>query len=168
MVGGRAREARSWLEGRRAQRNPKSVEAALLAASLAWERATARRRGGSRTPRRPPARAEAPVRGVLSEGDRRPAPAQARGAAPPLENPMGRMLSAGPGGGARPDLRRRRLAPRPRRPVARDRTSAGRARPPRRAPSVARGTEVNLYTNHSGSFRSLFPVAATPRWPPPG
>ena len=91
MVGGRAREARSWLEAA-ARTNPKSIEAALLAASLAWEagdRAAARRLAEAA---QAAARAEAPVRGVLSEGDRRPAPAQARGAPPPLENPMGRML----------------------------------------------------------------------------
>jgi tetratricopeptide (TPR) repeat protein len=91
IVDGRMREARTWLEAA-VRTNAKSVEAALLAASLAWEagdRAGAKRLAEAA---QAAARTETPVKGVLSEGDRKPARAAARIAAPPLENPMGRLL----------------------------------------------------------------------------
>lgn len=73
--------------------NPKSLEAALLAGFVAWDapRGGDRRRLAARL--RDAARVDAPVRGVLNEGDRRDAQ---RAAAPPLESPLGRLLFADP------------------------------------------------------------------------
>lgn len=91
LVSGRAGEAREWFEAA-LRTNPKSVEAAFLAGFVAWD-------GGSgdvaRLARRVRAAAtiDAPVKGVLSEGDRRDAK---RVAAPPLESPLGRLLFGEP------------------------------------------------------------------------
>ena len=89
IVSDRAQEARTWLEAA-VRTNARSVEAALLAAALAWsdgDRAAARRLADVA---QAAAQAVAPVRGVLNEGDRRAA--RSRAAPPALENPMGRML----------------------------------------------------------------------------
>lgn len=89
IVAGRAPEARTWLEAA-VRTNARSVEAALLAAALAWgagDRAGARAMAAAATAASTSA---APVKGVLSEGDRKAGPQ--RTAAPPLEQPMGRML----------------------------------------------------------------------------
>ena len=90
LVAGRAVEAREWCEAA-LRTNPKSVEAAFLAGFVAWD-------GGSgevdRLARRvrEAARVEAPVKGVLNEGDRRD---EKRVAAPPLASPLGRLLFGG-------------------------------------------------------------------------
>jgi tetratricopeptide (TPR) repeat protein len=91
LVSGRAAEAREWFEAA-LRTNPKSLEAALLAGFVAWDQ------GGedvARLARRvaSAARLEAPVKGVLNEGDRRDA---GRVAAPPLESPLGRLLFGAP------------------------------------------------------------------------
>jgi tetratricopeptide (TPR) repeat protein len=91
LVAGRAGEAREWLEAA-LRTNPRSVEAAFLAGFVAWE-------GGSREVAplarrvREAAKVVAPVKGVLSEGDRRDAK---HVAAPPLESPLGRLLFGAP------------------------------------------------------------------------
>jgi tetratricopeptide (TPR) repeat protein len=91
LVSGRAGEARESFEAA-LRTNPKSVEAAFLAGYVAWD-------GGSddvaRLTRRVvrAATIDAPVKGVLNEGDRRDAK---RVAAPPLESPLGRLLFGEP------------------------------------------------------------------------
>lgn len=91
LVSGRAGEAREWFEAA-LRTNPKSVEAAFLAGFVAWD-------GGAkdvaRLVRRVHGAAEvvAPVKGVLSEGDRRDSK---RVAAPPLESPLGKLLFGAP------------------------------------------------------------------------
>jgi len=83
-------EARRWLDAAFAS-NPKSVEAAFLGGYLRWEKGDLN--GAAAFYRRAvdAAASMAPVRGVLSEGDRRPA-ASGRLAPPPLRNPMGETL----------------------------------------------------------------------------
>ena len=80
--------SRSWRHARRRPRrwfesalrtNPKSVEAAFLAGYLGWE--TGRETASLLRRVREAAKVEAPVKGVLSEGDRRDAPARRRPAA---------------------------------------------------------------------------------------
>jgi tetratricopeptide (TPR) repeat protein len=96
LVAGRAGEARQWFEAA-LKTNPKSVEAAFLAGFVAWD-------GGSgeiarlARPVREAAKIEAPVKGVLNEGDRRD---EKRVAAPPLASPLGRLLFGGPVGAVR-------------------------------------------------------------------
>jgi hypothetical protein len=91
LVLGRDGEARQWLEAA-LRTNPKSVEAAFLAGFAAWD-------AGSREVSllarrvREAARIDTPVKGVLSEGDRRDAK---RVAAPPLQSPLGRLLFEAP------------------------------------------------------------------------
>lgn len=91
LVAGRADEAREWFAAA-LQTNPKSVEAAFLAGFVAWD-------GGSgdatRLARRvrEAATIDAPVKGVLNEGDRKDAK---RVAAPPLTSPLGRLLFEAP------------------------------------------------------------------------
>jgi tetratricopeptide (TPR) repeat protein len=82
IVSGRTEEARRWLEDA-ARTNPRSVEAPFLAACLAWDAREPARAQAFAAKARGAARASAPVKGVLGEGDRK---------APPLENPMGRLL----------------------------------------------------------------------------
>jgi tetratricopeptide (TPR) repeat protein len=96
IVRGDLAQAREWLEGA-ARTNPKSVEAAFLAGYLRQQQGDA---SGSRAYYRKAIRAaqtEAPVKGILSEGDRKAvaapaAPAAAHVAAPPLPAPMGKTL----------------------------------------------------------------------------
>ena len=96
LVAGRAGEAREWFEAA-LRTNPKSVEAAFLAGFVAWD-------GGSREVERlarrvrEAAKVEAPVKGVLNEGDRKD---EKRVAAPPLTSPLGRLLFGGPIGALR-------------------------------------------------------------------
>ena len=90
LVAGRNAEAREWLEAA-LRTNPKSVEAAFLAGYLGWEEG--RETGPLILRVREAAKVEAPVKGVLSEGDRRDS---ARVAAPPLSSPLGRLLFGEP------------------------------------------------------------------------
>jgi tetratricopeptide (TPR) repeat protein len=93
MLRGRRAEALTWLEAA-SRTNAKSVEAAFLAGYLHWEAGD--RRTAARFYERALAatRADAPIRGVLNEGDRKPAGAGQGPAAPapPLQSPMGRTL----------------------------------------------------------------------------
>ena len=91
LVLGRDGEARDWLEAA-LRTNPKSLEAAFLCGFVAWDRGSPEvKRLAGRV--REAARVEAPVKGVLSEGDRKDAK---RVAAPPLESPLGRLLFGAP------------------------------------------------------------------------
>jgi tetratricopeptide (TPR) repeat protein len=90
LLAGRSAEARRWFESA-LRTNPKSVEAAFLAGYRGWEEGDATaalvRRVGEAL------KVDAPVKGVLSEGDRRDA---TRVAAPPLSSPLGRLLFGEP------------------------------------------------------------------------
>jgi len=90
LVAGRPAEARGWFEAA-LRTNPKSVEAAFLAGYLAWEEG--RPTASILRRLREAARVEAPVKGVLNEGDRR---GSRRSAAPPLSSPLGRLLFGEP------------------------------------------------------------------------
>ena len=91
LVSGREAEAGEWFEAA-LRTNPKSVEAAFLAGYVAWD-------GGGADETRLTQRVvraatiDAPVKGVLNEGDRRDAK---RVAAPPLASPLGRLLFGEP------------------------------------------------------------------------
>ena len=88
LVRGRPEEAREWFEAA-LQTNAKSVEAALLAGYIGWATGKDSDPGPLAQRVRRAARVDAPIEGVLSEGDRR----DARGkAARPLANPLGRLL----------------------------------------------------------------------------
>ncbi len=91
LVARRTVEAQRWFEDA-LRTNPKSVEAAFLAGFVAWDSGT---RDVARLVRRVHGAAEvvAPVKGVLSEGDRRD---PKRVAAPPLESPLGKLLFGAP------------------------------------------------------------------------
>ena len=91
LVSGRAGEAHEWFEAA-LRTNPKSVEAAFLAGFVAWDAGSGDAAGLARRVR-DAATIDAPVKGVLSEGDRRDAK---RVAAPPLESPLGRLLFGEP------------------------------------------------------------------------
>lgn len=95
LVAGRTAEARRWFESA-LRTNPKSIEAAFLAGYLAWDEG--RPTGPFLQRLREAARVEAPVKGVLSEGDRR---GTRRSAAPPLATPLGRLLFGEPVGALR-------------------------------------------------------------------
>lgn len=88
IVAGRSAEARRWLEAA-VRMNPKSLEAAFLASYVAWEAGDAAAARAFAGKARSAALADAPVRGVLGEGDRR---GSNRTVAPPLARPMGRTL----------------------------------------------------------------------------
>lgn len=87
-----AEEGHTWLQAA-ASTNPKSVEAPFLLGYLRWEAGD--RHGANAYLERAAraARADAPIKGVLGEGDRKAtvAAGPAR-AAPPLREPMGRTL----------------------------------------------------------------------------
>ncbi len=87
---GQREEAQHWLEAAFGS-NPKSIEAAFLSGYLHWRRGD--RPGAGAYYRRAvdAAMASAPARGVLGEGDRRPA-AGGRVRPLPLANPMGETL----------------------------------------------------------------------------
>lgn len=91
LVAGRSGEAREWFEAA-LRTNPKSLEAAFLAGFVAWD-------GGLREVAplarrvREAAKVSAPVKGVLSEGDRKDPKSVL---APPLESPLGRLLFGAP------------------------------------------------------------------------
>jgi tetratricopeptide (TPR) repeat protein len=91
LVAGRAGEAREWFEAA-LRTNPKSVEAAFLAGFVAWDDGSG---DVGRLVRRvqEAAKVDAPVKGVLSEGDRKD---EKRVAAPPLASPLGRLLFGAP------------------------------------------------------------------------
>jgi tetratricopeptide (TPR) repeat protein len=91
IAAGRVEEARTWLESA-LRTNPKSVEAAFLAGYVVWEEGT-RDTAPALLRLREAAKLEAPVKGVLSEGDRRDG---RRVAAPPLESPLGKLLFGDP------------------------------------------------------------------------
>lgn len=95
LLAGRAAEARRWFESA-LRTNPKSIEAAFLAGYLAWDEG--RPTGPFLQRLREAARVEAPVKGVLNEGDRR---GTRRSAAPPLTTPLGRLLFGEPVGALR-------------------------------------------------------------------
>jgi len=88
MLRGQDGEARRWLDAALST-NSKSIEAAFLLGYLAWESGDRRAALHLAGKARAAATAQAPVKGVLSEGDRKD---PKRVAAPPLANPMGRML----------------------------------------------------------------------------
>jgi tetratricopeptide (TPR) repeat protein len=90
LVTGRPDEAREWLEAA-LRTNAKSVEAALLAGYLAWEDGEDPAPLARRV--RQAAAVEAPIHGVLNEGDRKDA---GGGAARPLSHPLGRLLFGQP------------------------------------------------------------------------
>jgi tetratricopeptide (TPR) repeat protein len=90
LLAGRSAEARRWFESA-LRTNPKSVEAAFLAGYLGWEEGQETAALVRRV--REAAKVDAPVKGVLSEGDRRDAH---RVAAPPLSSPLGRLLFGEP------------------------------------------------------------------------
>ena len=90
LLAGRSAEARRWFESA-LRTNPKSVEAAFLAGYLGWEEGDATAGLIGRV--REALKVVAPVKGVLSEGDRRDA---TRVAAPPLSSPLGRLLFGEP------------------------------------------------------------------------
>ncbi len=92
LATGRASEAGAAFEAA-LRTNPKSVEAAFLAAFVAWDsgQPTRARRLSQRL--REAAKVDSPVKGVLSEGDRRDAK---RTVAPPLTSPLGRLLFGQP------------------------------------------------------------------------
>jgi tetratricopeptide (TPR) repeat protein len=83
VMGDRAR-AGHWLEAA-LRTNPRSVEAAFLLGYLRWSRSDRTGASAAYAAALRAAAADAPVRGVLGEGDR-------RAAAPPLRNPMGETL----------------------------------------------------------------------------
>jgi hypothetical protein len=94
ILRGEAGEAGHWLSAA-ARTNSKSVEASFLSGYLRWEAGDL---DGARDFYRRALRAaksDAPVQGVLSEGDRKGATtASGPKAAPPLQSPMGRTLFA--------------------------------------------------------------------------
>lgn len=90
LVAGRSAEARDWFEAA-LRTNPKSVEAAFLAGYLGWEEGQDTAFLLLRV--RAAAKVEAPVKGVLSEGDRRDSQ---RVAAPPISSPLGKLLFGEP------------------------------------------------------------------------
>jgi tetratricopeptide (TPR) repeat protein len=90
LLAGQSAEARRWFESA-LRTNPKSVEAAFLAGYLGWEEGQETAALVRRV--RQAAKVDAPVKGVLSEGDRRDAH---RVAAPPLSSPLGRLLFGEP------------------------------------------------------------------------
>jgi len=91
LVTGREAEAGRWFEGA-LRTNPRSVEAAFLAGFVAWDGGSADvARLAQRV--REAAKVEGPVKGVLSEGDRKDAK---RVVAPPLASPLGRLLFGEP------------------------------------------------------------------------
>jgi tetratricopeptide (TPR) repeat protein len=88
MLEGEMGEARRWLESALGT-NPRSVEAAFLLGYLDWEGGDEKAALRLAQRAREAATSQAPVKGVLSEGDRKDPKFVA---APPLESPMGRML----------------------------------------------------------------------------
>ncbi len=94
LVRGERAPARLWFESA-LRTNPKSVEAALLLGYLDW--ISGEREGALSYCRRAiqAAAAQAPVQGVLSEGDR-------KAAAPPLRTPAGTTLFSAFGDALRP------------------------------------------------------------------
>jgi tetratricopeptide (TPR) repeat protein len=92
LAAGRPDEARAGLEAA-LQTNARSVEAALLAGYLAWEAEEAADLDPLVGRVRDAALVEAPVKGVLNEGDRRDAQG---GAARPITRPLGRLLFGAP------------------------------------------------------------------------
>jgi tetratricopeptide (TPR) repeat protein len=95
LVEGRLDEARHWLESA-VRTNPKSVEAAFLASYAVWEAKDLAHARGLADKARQAAHVEAPVKGVLNEGDRKAGGGSSQRAAPPLESPMGRLLFGDP------------------------------------------------------------------------
>jgi enediyne biosynthesis protein E4 len=90
---GRLPEAQHWLESA-AKTNPKSVEAACMAGYARWRSGDLAGAADFYQKASRAAKADVPVKGVLSEGDRKAAPSPGGGkvAAPPLKEPMGKTL----------------------------------------------------------------------------
>lgn len=89
-------QARHWLDSA-AGTNPKSADAAFLSGYLRWEDGDLTGAAALYARAVKAVKTEAPVQGVLGEGDRKAAPAPgslepARIAAPPLKAPMGKTL----------------------------------------------------------------------------
>jgi tetratricopeptide (TPR) repeat protein len=91
LVEGRGAEARDCFEDA-LRTNPKSVEAAFLAGFVAWDDGNGDVTHLARRVREA-AKVDAPIKGVLSEGDRKDTK---RVAAPPLQSPLGRLLFGAP------------------------------------------------------------------------
>jgi tetratricopeptide (TPR) repeat protein len=83
IVRGEVVEARRWLEDA-ARTNPKSIDAAFLAGYLRWEAGDRGAAAAALERARAAAQVQAPIKGVLGEGDRK--------AAPPLQSPLGKTL----------------------------------------------------------------------------
>ncbi|MCI0567287.1 MAG: tetratricopeptide repeat protein, partial [Acidobacteria bacterium] len=93
IAAGRLPEAQHWLES--AERtNPKSGEAACMASYARWRAGDFAGAAEFYQKASRAGKADVPVKGVLSEGDRRAAPSSDGGkvAAPPLREPMGKTL----------------------------------------------------------------------------
>jgi len=90
---GRLPEAQRWLEAA-AKSNPKSAESPLLAGFVRWRLGDSPGAAQLYEKAVRAAQVDAPIKGVLSEGDRKTAPSPAAGkiAAPPLTEPMGKTL----------------------------------------------------------------------------
>jgi enediyne biosynthesis protein E4 len=90
---GRLPEAQHWLESA-AKTNPKSVEAACMAGYVRWNSGDFAGASEFYLKALRAAKVDVPVKGVLSEGDRKaaPSPAGAKTAPPPLKEPMGSTL----------------------------------------------------------------------------
>jgi len=93
LVRGNLPEARRWLEAA-LRTNAKSAPAAFLLAYLAWNEGDTAAAQSYYQRALAASRTDPPIQGVFSEGDRRATPdARSEGpAAPPLEEPVGRML----------------------------------------------------------------------------
>ena len=93
IVKGDAVEARHWIAAAAAT-NPRSVESAFLNGYVLWEAGDQAGARACYTRAINASRPEAPVKGVLNEGDRKADPAKSPGriAAPPLKSPMGKTL----------------------------------------------------------------------------
>ena len=92
LVKGDVAGARRWLEAA-LQTNPKSSAAAYLLGYLRWTEGDGAGAEALYRKALAAARTDAPIKGVLSEGDRKPvADATGKRAAPPVEEPMGRTM----------------------------------------------------------------------------
>jgi tetratricopeptide (TPR) repeat protein len=93
VAAGRLPEAQHWLESA-ARTNPKSVEAACMAGYVSWKKGDVKGAAEFYQKASRAAKTDVPVKGVLSEGDRKATapPGGGKAAAPPLKEPMGKTL----------------------------------------------------------------------------
>ena len=117
IAAGRLPEAQHWLESA-AKTNPKSVEAAFMAGYVHWVSGDFTGASEFYEKALRAARVDAPVKGVLGEGDRKAAPSPGAGkvAAPPLKEPMGKTLF----GACSEELKAKALADAPAQPPSRE------------------------------------------------